>query len=142
MNGESLPDRLYAAYNRHDPDAVAAVYAADAVHEEVAQGQVRSGAEAIAAGLRRFFGWFPDAHWARHLVIDDGRGRMAVSYLLTATLQERLGPFLPCGQPISLRGIHVLHLADGRIARSEDYWDAATFQRQLDTAKGGERTTS
>jgi len=142
MSAQGLHDRLYAAYNRHDADAVAAIYAPDAVHEEVAQGQSRSGADAIAAGLRRFFGWFPDAHWAPRCVIDDGQGRLAIPYLLTATLQARLGPFAPCGQALSLRGIHVLQVADGVIARSEDYWDAASFQRQLETAQEGRKEAS
>jgi ketosteroid isomerase-like protein len=34
-------------------------------------------------------------------------------------------------QAISLRGVHMLQVRDGLIRRSEDYWDAATFQRQL-----------
>jgi ketosteroid isomerase-like protein len=42
-----------------------------------------------------------------------------------------MGPVASRGQKISLRGVHVLNLRDGLIQRSEDYWDAATFQRQL-----------
>jgi ketosteroid isomerase-like protein len=42
-----------------------------------------------------------------------------------------MGPVAPRGQKISLRGVHVLDLRDGLITRSEDYWDAASFQRQL-----------
>ena len=73
-----------------------------------------------------------DAHWEPHLQITDPDGRVAVTYLLTATLQTQMGPVLASGQKISLRGVHVLHQQGGLIRRSEDYWDATTFQRQLD----------
>jgi hypothetical protein len=54
-----------------------------------------------------------------------------VTYLLTASLQSQMGPVAPRDQKISLRGVHVLELCNGLIRRSEDYWDAASFQRQL-----------
>lgn len=132
MTLSGVAERLYDAYNRHDPAAVAQLYSADASHEDIAQGRPRTGPEAIADGLRKFFDWFPDAHWEPHLQITDPDGRVAVTYLLTATLQTQMGPVLASGQKILLRGVHVLHQQGGLIRRSEDYWDATTFQRQLD----------
>jgi steroid delta-isomerase-like uncharacterized protein len=130
MKTGGVADRLYDAYNRHDPAAVARLYAADGTHEDIAQGRPKTGPDEIAAGLGKFFGWFPDAHWEPQVgILADGRE--AVTYLLTATLQGQMGPFVPRGQRISLRGVHVLDLRDGLIKRSEDYWDAASFQKQL-----------
>jgi steroid delta-isomerase-like uncharacterized protein len=123
--------RLYDAYNRHDPAAVAQLYAKDGTHEDIAQGHPKTGPDEIAAGLGRFFGWFPDAHWEPQAGIVGADGREAVTYLLTATLQAQMGPVAARGQRISLRGVHVLDQRDGLIRRSEDYWDAASFQRQL-----------
>jgi steroid delta-isomerase-like uncharacterized protein len=131
MRMSGVAERLYDAYNRHDPAAVAQLYAAGATHEDIAQGRPRTGPEAISDGLRKFFGWFPDVRWEPHLQITDPDGRVAVTYLLTATLQAQMGPVPASGQKISLRGVHVLHLQGGLIRRSEDYWDATTFQRQL-----------
>jgi steroid delta-isomerase-like uncharacterized protein len=123
--------RLYDAYNRHDPAAVAQLYAADGTHEDIAQGRPKTGPDEIAAGLGKFFGWFPDPHWEPQVVILGADGREAATYLLTATLQAQMGPVAPRGQSISLRGAHFLDLRGGLIKRSEDYWDAASFQRQL-----------
>lgn len=131
MKLHGIAESLYAAYNRHDPTAVAALYAADATHEDIAQGRPKTGREAISEGLRKFFGWFPDAHWEPHTQITNPDGRTAVTYLLTATLQAQMGPIPAAGQKISLRGVHVLQLQGGLIRRSEDYWDATTFQKQL-----------
>ena len=133
MTLSGVAERLYEAYNRHEPASVAQLYAADATHEDIAQGRPRTGPEAISDGLRKFFVWFPDARWEPHLQITDPDGRAAITYLLTATLQTQMGPVPASGQKISLRGVHVLQLQHGLIRRSEDYWDATTFQRQLNT---------
>jgi len=131
MRIEGVAGRLYDAYNRHDPVLVAQLYAANGTHEDIAQGRPKTGPDQIAAGLGKFFGWFPDAVWEPQSEILGADGREAVTYLLTATLQTQMGPVAPRGQKISLRGVHVLELCNGLISRSEDYWDAASFQRQL-----------
>jgi len=131
VDDSDLPHRLYAAYNRHDPAAVADLYSATGTHEDIADGRPRRGPEAIAAGLQRFFTWFPDAHWETEFQISDGSGRAAITYQLTATLQARMGNIVPCGQRIALRGVQVLQIDNGQIGKSADYWDAATFQRQI-----------
>jgi SnoaL-like polyketide cyclase. len=129
--------RLYEAYNRHDPTGVAELYATDATHQDIAQGNTVRGPRAIADGLRRFFTWFPDAHWEPRSWIVDPGGAVAVTYLLTATLQAPMGPIPAQGQRLSLRGAHVLHLAGDRIRGSEDYWDAATFKDQISHTNPG-----
>lgn len=133
-----LHERLYAAYNRHDLASVAELYVQDATHEDVAHGRPKHGLNAIIDGLQRFLGWFPDAHWQPDTAIVDHNERIAIPYLMTASLQSQMGPIGPKGQKISLRGIHVLHLNEGLIQRSEDYWDSATFQKQL-TNNGEEK---
>lgn len=122
---------LYDAYNSHDVGAVERLYAADATHEDIASGQVKKGAGAIAEGLGKFFGWFPDAHWEPCSQIDDANGWVAITYRLSATLQKPMGPIPARNQKISLRGIHVLRFEGGLIRHSEDYWDGGTFTRQL-----------
>lgn len=139
MRMAGLPARLYEAYNRHEPSAVARLYHLDATHEEIAQGNIRQGPQAIAEGLRQFFTWFPDARWEPRSHISDQAGWVAVTYLLTATLQAPMGALAARGQQLSLRGVHVLHLGGDAIRGSEDYWDAATFQRQINHNKTGEQ---
>lgn len=134
MKSSGVAEKLYDAYNRHDPAAAAHLYLADGTHEDIAQGQPRTGPEEIAAGLGKLFGWFPDAHWLPQIRIYGSDEQAAVTYLFTGTLQAQMGPVAARGQKISLRGVHVLNLRDGFITRSEDYWDAASFQRQLNNS--------
>lgn len=122
-----VTEQLYAAYNRHDAAAVVDLYRPDATHHEVAQGKTVQGAEAIADGLRRFFAWLPDARWEPQARIVDPDGAVAITYVLTAHDRR-----------VRLHGVHVLHLEADRISRSEDYWDAGTFQRQINETREGE----
>ena len=121
---------LYEAYNRHLPEDAAALYAVDGQHEEVAQGQTRQGREAIAEGLRRFFEAFPDARWEEREVVDGGE-TVVVTYVLTGTLRSGLEPISARGQRLELRGVHVLRATGGLLERTADYWDMATFLRQM-----------
>lgn len=134
MRRMTVLDALYEAYNSHDPDAAAALYAPEGEHEDVAYGRPKRGREAIAGGLRHFFEAFPDAHWQTRDRIVDGDRAMA-RYTLTATMHGDLGPFEGSGQRIELRGVQVLELQSGEIARSEDFWDGATFERQVKDSK-------
>lgn len=127
-------EALYDAYNRHDSEAAAALYAPDGEHEEIAFSQPRQGHKALAGGLRRFFDAFPDARWDVRDVFLDG-DRAAVSYVLTGTLQNDLGSVIASGQQMNLRGVLILEMtSSGLIQRTEDYWDSATFERQMQHA--------
>lgn len=121
---------LYAAYNAADPAAAAALYSPRGRHVEIATGAERTGREAIEQGLRVFLTAFPDAAWRERRRLTDGR-LGAVAYELTGTLRAQLGPFAPDGQRLELRGVHLLTVGVDGIESLEDYWDAATFGRQM-----------
>ena len=134
MNLKGIAGALYDAYNRRDFGTVASLYEIDGAHQDIAMGHQVVGGEAIATGLKKFFAWFPDANWEPLRQMCDADGSTVVTYRLTGTLQAQMGPVIPTGQKISLRGVHVLFLRQDRIVSSEDYWDAATFQKQLNKA--------
>ncbi|MFC5757909.1 nuclear transport factor 2 family protein [Rhizobium sp. GCM10022189] len=129
----ALVEALYDGYNSHRIGDVAALYAVDATHEDIAHGRTKFGPQAIADGLRKFIGWFPDAEWKLGSITVGTNRKAAVQYTLTGTLSVAMGPIAPRGQKISLRGLMVLTIENEKISRSEDYWDAATFQKQLNS---------
>jgi steroid delta-isomerase-like uncharacterized protein len=131
VNAREIASELYRAYNSHDTAAVAQLYAEDASHVDVAHGRPKLGPSEISEGLGKFFHWFPEAAWDVAQIISADSDHVAVTYTLKASLQAAMGPVEAHGQKISLRGVQVLTLRDGKIQRSEDYWDAATFQKQL-----------
>lgn len=121
---------LFAAYNDHDLAAVAACYADDATHLDIASGRAKTGPDAIAAGLGFLLGAFPDAEWIVCGVVG-GDDKVAVRYRLVGTLQRPFGPFTAQGQALSLPGVLWLDLADGKVVRSTDFWDSGSFSKQL-----------
>lgn len=129
-NVEQVVRALYAAYNTADVESASALYAPAGRHLEVATERLGEGPDEIGAGLAGFLGAFPDARWEEQVRVVAGR-RAAVTYLLTGTLRARLGPFEPAGQRLELRGVHVLDVGPEGIVSCEDYWDAATFGRQM-----------
>jgi steroid delta-isomerase-like uncharacterized protein len=130
MEASRLLVDLFAAYNAHDPSAAAALYAAEATHEDVALGHPKHGPTDIAAGLAYFLTRFPDAQWT--LLGHVGGPSSSVGwYRLTGTLQADFGPIQAQGQPLDLRGVQVLTHDGGRITRTDDYWDMQTFQREM-----------
>jgi steroid delta-isomerase-like uncharacterized protein len=124
---------LYAAYNAHDTEAIAGLYADDAIHEDIAVARPVHGARAIADGMRRLLDAFPDAQWTTTDVAH-GPNTAFGRYVLTGTLQSDFGPFTASDQSLRLNGVHVLHCRHGQITRSEDHWDSATFGRQMSRA--------
>jgi len=127
----ALVETLYNAYNSRRIDDVAALYATDGTHEDIAHGRLKVGAGAIVEGFQKFIDWFPDAEWKLGSIIVGTNKKAAVEYALTGTLSTAMGPIVPRGQKISLRGLMVLTIENQKISRSEDYWDATTFQKQL-----------
>jgi steroid delta-isomerase-like uncharacterized protein len=127
---------LYRAYNRHDAAAAGALYRPDAVHSEVARGKEVHGREDIVRGLAGFFTLFPDAHWEplREIAGDAG---VAIGYRLTGSLQAPMGPVTAHGQQLDLRGVHLVHTDRSWISATEDYWDGATFQKQMTEGSKG-----
>jgi steroid delta-isomerase-like uncharacterized protein len=126
-------DRFWAAYNAHDVGSAIALYAADATHQEVAQNRRAQGADEIGSGLTRFLESFPDARWEERRRIVSGDGA-AIAYRLTGHLAAPLGPFRTPGRALDLEGTFLIETAGGRITATADYWDAATFGRQMQAA--------
>jgi steroid delta-isomerase-like uncharacterized protein len=126
---KEVVNALYDAYGRHDHRAIRALYRDDATHDEVSQLKTKQGAAEIAAGMQKLFGWLPDIRWEVKSMIVGGDGAIAVAYVMHGTAPLKSGATE--AKTISLRGIQLVEVEGGRIRHSEDYWDAATFQRQV-----------
>ncbi|WP_207559288.1 MULTISPECIES: nuclear transport factor 2 family protein [unclassified Nocardioides] len=126
----SISTAFFSAYNAHDAAAAAALYSADGTHEDVAVGHVNRGRQAIQEGLAHFLSCFPDAHWDVLGSIDAASASVGW-YVLTGTLQEDFGPIAARGQALQIRGVQVMCHEGGVIQSTSDYWDLATFQRQM-----------
>ena len=107
-------DRFNAAFNRHDPDAVAALLTEDTVFEDTSpapDGQRIEGKAGVAAYWRAWFARNPDAQFEAEETIVSG-DRAIVRWVYRKMRN---------GQPWRLRGVDVFTIRDGKVAAKLAY---------------------
>lgn len=102
----------------------------DCVYEDVTMGVVNHGKTEVANFYTLVFGAFPD--FKMELTAHFGAGNWAGGeWLMTGTHQGDL-PGLPATKkPFSIRGASVFELQGTTFKRCSDYWDMATFLKQI-----------
>ena len=121
-----------AAWSEHDDGTrLAALYTADATHEEVPSGTVFNGPQAIAGYAQSHFAAFPDVKLDLPSAFASGDWA-AAEWVYAGTYEGSL-PGLPpgTGQPFSVRGAAIFALQDGKIQRSASYFDFYSLLVQL-----------
>lgn len=129
---DQIVDAFYRAYNSHDAVAATALYAEDGRHEEIAMGADRQGRNALRGGLEGFFLMMPDVRWRERQRIHSA-AHVAVLYEMAGTFvpQPRAGEAAKPARPVTLAGLHLFEIVEGRIAATRDYWDKAQFLQQI-----------
>jgi len=129
---DAIVDAFYRAYNDHDADAAVGLYLEAGRHEEIAFGTERCGADGLSKGLSGLFSMMPDVQWRERERIRSA-AHIAILYQMTGTFLPRPkeGAEPPPPKAVSLNGLHVLEITDGRISVSRDYWDKAEFLAQI-----------
>ncbi len=121
-----------------DPAAIAALYAADGVYEDVPNNHSIAAAD-IETTLAEYVGALGD------IVVEldsahGGDGWAVAEWTLSATNQG-LFPDAPVGAPFSVRNATVFAIEGGEIVRSADYYDNATILTQLGLMPGAGAAT-
>lgn len=129
VEASELARSYVGSFATGDPDVIAGHVAAGFINEHSSALGARSeGRDEYRRRLPTFLASFPGLRYDVEQVIGDGP-TVAVTYRMTATSD---------GHPIDLRGVMVIEVADGKIIRRTDYWDALTFLRQT----GGDPTSA
>lgn len=127
----AVNDATYAAWNAHDADAVAAVFAEDAVVREVGGAGESRGRAAVRARAAALFEAFPDLRLERVELIVDG-DRHADRWVLTGTHRGPLFGFEATGRQVRIEGATFTRLgADGLVAEDVHMSDVAGLLAQL-----------
>ncbi len=135
QEARQVVDALYAAWALHEPERIDAIFTDDAVYEDVAGGVVHRGKVEIKQLLGAAFAFAPDFRVTlRSLAVSGDTATTEWEIEGTQTGSTGVGSIgeLPAtGRTFHLRGASVLLLRSGKIARVTDYYDMATFWRQL-----------
>ena len=137
MDGQELQDfidRYNAAWNDHDVDAIVSMHTEDSVFENHVTGDVNVGREQIGRAISSIFAVFPDlAFETRRAYIRDD---LVVQEWTASGTHE--GPMTrsgitiePTGKKVDYKGMDVIPIQDGLVARKDVYSDSITLLRQL-----------
>ena len=131
---EEFIDRYNAAWNDHDVDAIVSMHTDDSVFENHTTGDVNIGKEAIARAITGIFSVFPDLSFeARSQYIRDDL--VVQEWTARGTHQgamSRSGMTIePTGRAVEYRGMDIIPIRNGLVARKDVYSDSVTLLRQL-----------
>ena len=137
MDGAELQafiDRYNAAWNAHDVDAIVAMHTDDSVFENHVTGDRYTGREAIGEAIHGIFAVFPDlafetrrAYLRDDLVVQEWTARGTHEGTMTRSGVQ----VPPTGRTVEYKGMDVIPIRDGLVARKDVYSDSITLLRQL-----------
>ena len=127
-------DRYNAAWNDHDVAAIVSMHTDDSVFENHTTGDVNIGKDAIHSAITGIFGVFPDLSFEARsqylrddLVVQEWTARGTHEGPMT-----RSGMAIePTGRTVEYRGMDIIPIRDGLVARKDVYSDGVTLLRQL-----------
>lgn len=131
---QALIDRYNAAWNAHDVDAIVSMHTEDSVFENHVTGDRNVGRDEIARAIGGIFSVFPDLSFETRrsyvrddLVVQEWTARGTHEGTMTRSGIE----VPPTGRKVEYRGMDVIPIRDGLVARKDVYSDSVTLLRQL-----------
>lgn len=126
-----LVSELYDAWSLHRPEKIDAIFTGDAIYEDVAGAQLYRGKDEIKQLLRAAFAWAPDFR-VTMISLTIGDDSAATEWISEGIQTGPIGEIPASGNSFRLRGVSILRFRDGKICQVTDYYDMASFLRQLD----------
>ena len=116
-------ERYCEAWNRHDVDAILALHTEDTVFENHTSGGLAVGKEQLRSLLDGIFATLPDLHFLTRRAYF-GHDLAVVEWTATAT-------HATAHKSLTWKGMDVIPLRGGLVARKDVYADSMSYQRQL-----------
>jgi len=121
----------FAAWNAHDPDAVAAIFALDAVMRDVGTPDVLRGRAAIRQRAADLIAAFPDFR-LRQLDLVVGEDSNADRWEVTGTHTGAFMGMEATGNAIQVEGATFSRFdTDGLVVEDVNFWDVGALLSQL-----------
>jgi steroid delta-isomerase-like uncharacterized protein len=127
---EQMLDDWATAWSSHDPERVLALFTDDCVFEDVTFGVVTRSKDELRGFANGAFAAVPDLKFELTSRFAAGQWA-AIEWIMSGTHKGDFPGMPATGKRISVRGSSIFELEAGKIRRESDYWDAATFMRQV-----------
>ena len=131
---EEIVRKWHESWDMRDPDRGTTVIADDCQFEDVARNEAQIGPQAYKDDYYRWREAFPDGECKVVNVITQGDwavGEFVNRGTHTGPLRSSRGTFEPTGKKVEVRYCSVMRVEDGKVVEGRDYYDSATFLRQL-----------
>jgi steroid delta-isomerase-like uncharacterized protein len=125
-----LVNELYAAWSLHEPHRIDAIFTDDAIYSDIAGGKNQQGKQEIKQLLHAAFEWAPDFR-VTMLSLTVGTDAAATEWVSEGIQTGSIENLPASGNSFRLRGASILIFRDAKIFKVTDYYDMATFVRQL-----------
>jgi steroid delta-isomerase-like uncharacterized protein len=133
---ECVLDQWAVSWSSGDVEKLLPLFTDDVRYEDVTLGAVNQGKNALRDFAATTFGAFADLQFElkSRLVAADGRSG-AMEWIWRGRQTKDL-PGLPAtNKTFEVRGATVVDFTDGKISRNSDYWDLATYMKQVGLTK-------
>ena len=131
MNALEVAQRSFDAWNRHDADAILALYAEGGTYSAPRAGGALTG-QAIANFAKALFTAYPDVSLEILSIWHTGGGLVASQWILHGT---HTGPYFDCSPPtgraLTLPGASFTQVEGDKIRSEQTYTDRQTVTEQL-----------
>jgi steroid delta-isomerase-like uncharacterized protein len=116
-------------WNRKNLDAIDDLIAADYVHHDP-NSPPANGIDGYKQFVDQYMKAFPDAHFTIHDAFTEGENEVT-RWTVVGTHEGELTGIPPTGRSISVTGISIARIANGKIIESWNNWDALGMMQQL-----------
>ncbi len=130
MPATTVIDTYFDAFNKHDPEAVAALFDRGGIYIDSAVSTGVKG-KALKDYLRGHYAAFPDARYRLIRTIANRNGRMACEWRFKGTNTGPLGNVPPTNRVVEVPGASLLQARGGKIAWLHGYYDRRNLLKQL-----------
>jgi steroid delta-isomerase-like uncharacterized protein len=119
-----------ADWSSHDIDHLLSLFIDDCIYEDVTFGVINNGKAELKAFAEGIFAAFPD--FKIELTSRFASGSWAGMEWIISAIHKGDLPGMPAtNKSFSIRGATIIELQTGKIKRNSDYWDLATFLKQV-----------
>src|ERR1700751_3321439 len=133
---ERVLDQWSVAWSSSDVEKLLPLFTDNVDYEDVTLGAVNHGSNELRDFATGTFGGFADMKFElkSRLVAADGKSG-AMEWVWRGR-QTKDFPRLPAtNKPVEIRGATIVQFDDGKISRDSDYWDMATYLKQVGLTK-------